>query len=83
MLRRPVFYYNILYFFFCIFKDFFYSVRRAADQVLSSAGLKKEDVDDIILTGGLARVPGFRKVLKNHFNGKVITFIRYKCIFNS
>lgn len=55
-------------------------MRRPADKVLSSVGLKKEDVDEIILTGGLARVPGFRKVFTNHFNGKVMIFIRYKCI---
>ena len=37
-------------------------------EVLKSAGLKKEDVNEIILVGGSTRIPVIREKLKNFFN---------------
>jgi len=38
--------------------------------VLKDAGLKKTDVDEIILVGGSTRIPKVQQILKDFFNGK-------------
>lgn len=39
-------------------------------QVLDDAGMKKSDVDEIVLVGGSTRIPKVQALLKDFFNGK-------------
>jgi heat shock protein 5 len=39
-------------------------------QVLKDAGLKKTEVDEIVLVGGSTRIPKVQQLLKDYFNGK-------------
>jgi len=39
-------------------------------KVLEDAGLKKSDIDDIVLVGGSTRIPKVQQLLKDFFNGK-------------
>jgi heat shock protein 5 len=39
-------------------------------QVLEDAGLKKEDVDEIVLVGGSTRIPKVQQLIRGFFNGK-------------
>ena len=39
-------------------------------QVLADAGLEKNDVDEIILTGGSSRIPRVKEIIRDFFNGK-------------
>ena len=39
-------------------------------QVLSDAGLKKTDLDEVVLVGGSTRIPKVQELLKDFFNGK-------------
>jgi len=38
--------------------------------VLSDGGLKKSEVDEIVLVGGSTRIPKIQSLLKEYFNGK-------------
>jgi len=38
--------------------------------VLDDAGLKKSEVDEIVLVGGSTRIPKIQSLLKEYFNGK-------------
>ena len=38
--------------------------------MLSDAGLKKTEVDEIVLVGGSTRIPKIQSLLKEYFNGK-------------
>ena len=40
------------------------------EQVLSDSGLKKAEVDEIVLVGGSTRIPKIQKLIKDFFNGK-------------
>lgn len=40
------------------------------EEVLESCNLEKNDIDEIILVGGMTRVPIIRENIKNFFNGK-------------
>jgi len=37
---------------------------------LKDAGVKKEDIDDIVLVGGSTRIPKVQELLREYFNGK-------------
>lgn len=50
--------------------DLFRKTMKPVEQVLKDAGLKKEDVDDIVLVGGSTRIPKVQQLLKEYFNGK-------------
>lgn len=39
-------------------------------QVLKDAGVKKEDIDDVVLVGGSTRIPKVQELLKEYFDGK-------------
>jgi len=43
---------------------------KPVQQVLDDAGLKKSEVDEIVLVGGSTRIPKIQKMIKDFFNGK-------------
>jgi len=40
------------------------------DSVLKDAGMKKSEVDEIVLVGGSTRIPKVQSMIKDYFNGK-------------
>lgn len=43
---------------------------KSLDDIIRSTGKQKEDIDEIILVGGMTRVPAIYNNIKNFFNGK-------------
>ncbi|KAL1228903.1 Heat shockprotein [Trichinella pseudospiralis] len=50
--------------------DLFRSTLAPVKQVLDDAGLKKDDVHEVVLVGGSTRIPKVQQLLKEFFNGK-------------
>lgn len=50
--------------------DLFKSTLQPVKQVLEDAGMKKSEVDEIILVGGSTRIPKVQQMIKEFFNGK-------------
>ncbi|VDD76011.1 unnamed protein product [Mesocestoides corti] len=50
--------------------DLFRSTLKPVEKVMSDSGLKKEDIDDIVLVGGSTRIPKIQQLVKEYFNGK-------------
>lgn len=50
--------------------DLFRKTMKPVEQVLKDAGVKKEDVDDVVLVGGSTRIPKVQQLLKDFFDGK-------------
>jgi heat shock protein 5 len=50
--------------------DLFRKTLEPVKNVLSDAGLKKSDVDEVVLVGGSTRIPKVQDLLKDFFNGK-------------
>ncbi|CAG8509045.1 3834_t:CDS:2 [Ambispora leptoticha] len=50
--------------------DLFRKTLKPVEQVLKDAGVKKEDVQDIVLVGGSTRIPKVQQLLEEFFNGK-------------
>ena len=50
--------------------DLFKNTLGPVKAVLEDAGLKKHEVDEIVLVGGSTRIPKVQKLLKEFFNGK-------------
>jgi len=50
--------------------DLFKKTLGPVEQVLSDAGLKKDEVDEVVLVGGSTRIPKVQQLLKDYFNGK-------------
>merc|ERR1711966_107938 len=50
--------------------DLFKKTLGPVEQVLSDAGLKKDEVDELVLVGGSTRIPKVQQLLKDYFNGK-------------
>ncbi|KAK6907974.1 chaperone DnaK [Kwoniella mangroviensis CBS 8507] len=50
--------------------DLFRKTMKPVEQVLKDAGVKKEEIDDIVLVGGSTRIPKVQQLLKEYFNGK-------------
>jgi len=50
--------------------DLFKNTLKPVEQVLEDAGLKKSEVDEIVLVGGSTRIPKIQKLIKDFFNGK-------------
>ena len=48
----------------------FKNTLKPVEQVLSDSGLKKAEVDEIVLVGGSTRIPKIQKLIKDFFNGK-------------
>merc|ERR1711966_506848 len=50
--------------------DLFKNTLKPVDTVLSDGGLKKSEVNEIVLVGGSTRIPKVQGLLKEFFNGK-------------
>lgn len=50
--------------------DLFRSTLKPVKQVLDDAGIKKNEVDEIVLVGGSIRIPKIQQIVKDYFNGK-------------
>merc|ERR1719173_399024 len=50
--------------------DLFRKTMKPVQTVLKDAGLKKKDIDEIVLVGGSTRIPKIQKLVKDFFNGK-------------
>ncbi|KDN52192.1 heat shock protein 70 [Tilletiaria anomala UBC 951] len=50
--------------------DLFRKTMKPVEQVLKDAGVKKEDIDDVVLVGGSTRIPKVQQLLKEYFDGK-------------
>merc|ERR1719149_497435 len=50
--------------------DLFKKTLGPVGKVMSDAGLKKTEVDEIVLVGGSTRIPKVQQLLKDYYNGK-------------
>lgn len=50
--------------------DLFRGTLKPVKAVLADAGLKKEDIDEVVLVGGSTRIPKVQSLIKDFFNGK-------------
>jgi len=50
--------------------DLFRKTLKPVATVLKDAGMKKGDVDEVVLVGGSTRIPKVQKLVKDFFNGK-------------
>merc|ERR1712046_51687 len=50
--------------------DLFKKTLGPVGKVMSDAGLKKNEVDEIVLVGGSTRIPKVQTLIKDYFNGK-------------
>jgi heat shock protein 5 len=50
--------------------DLFKQTLKPVKQVLEDAGLKKNQVDEVVLVGGSTRIPKVQQLIKDFFNGK-------------
>jgi heat shock protein 5 len=50
--------------------DLFKKTLKPVGKVLSDAGLKKSEIDEIVLVGGSTRIPRVQQLIKDYFNGK-------------
>jgi len=50
--------------------DLFKSTLEPVKQVLDDSGLKKNQIDEIVLVGGSTRIPKVQEMIKDFFNGK-------------
>ena len=50
--------------------DLFKVTMNPIDSVLKDAGMKKSEVDEIVLVGGSTRIPKVQSMIKEYFNGK-------------
>merc|ERR1712222_54688 len=50
--------------------DLFKNTLGPVKQVLEDSGLKKNQVDEIVLVGGSTRIPKVQQLIKDFFNGK-------------
>lgn len=50
--------------------DLFRKTMKPVEQVLKDAGVKKDEVDEIVLVGGSTRIPKVQQLLKEYFGGK-------------
>ncbi len=53
-------------------QDLFKKTLGPVGKVLSDAGLKKAEVDEIVLVGGSTRIPKVRTIITDFFNGKKV-----------
>jgi heat shock protein 5 len=50
--------------------DLFRKTLKPVNQVLDDAGMRKNEIDDIVLVGGSTRIPKVQQLIKDYFNGK-------------
>lgn len=58
------------HFYFYNFFAFFVSRANLPNQVLDDSGMKKKQIDEIVLVGGSTRIPKVQQLLKEFFDGK-------------
>lgn len=51
-------------------RDLFILCLKPLEDIMTSSGLNKDDIDDIILVGGATRMPAIRENIKLYFSGK-------------
>jgi len=50
--------------------DLFKKTLQPVQQVLDDSGMKKTDIDEVVLVGGSTRIPKVQQLIKDFFNGK-------------
>jgi len=50
--------------------DLFRKTLKPVSNVMKDSGLKKNDIDEIVLVGGSTRIPKIQQLIKDFFNGK-------------
>ena len=50
--------------------DLFKRTLKPVERVMKDSGLKKSEVDEIVLVGGSTRIPKIQQMIKDYFNGK-------------
>ena len=50
--------------------DLFKKTLQPVQQVLDDAGMKKSDIDEVVMVGGSTRIPKVQQLIKDFFNGK-------------
>lgn len=50
--------------------DAFKKTLKPVERVLSDAGMKKSEIDDIVLVGGSTRIPKVQELIESYFDGK-------------
>ncbi|KAI0460975.1 hypothetical protein LJB42_001304 [Komagataella kurtzmanii] len=50
--------------------ELFKKTLKPVEQVLKDAGVKKSEIDDIVLVGGSTRIPKVQQLLEDYFDGK-------------
>jgi len=50
--------------------DLFKKTLKPVSQVLEDAGMKKSEIDEVVLVGGSTRIPKVQQLIKDFFNGK-------------
>merc|ERR1711892_1579022 len=50
--------------------DLFKNTLGPVKQVLEDSGLKKNQIDEVVLVGGSTRIPKVQQLMKDFFNGK-------------
>jgi heat shock protein 5 len=50
--------------------DLFKKTLKPVGQVLDDAGMKKSEIDEVVLVGGSTRIPKVQQLIKDFFNGK-------------
>merc|ERR1712187_312696 len=50
--------------------DLFRKTLKPVTQVLDDAGMRKNEIDEVVLVGGSTRIPKVQQLLKDFFNGK-------------
>ncbi|CAH1451579.1 unnamed protein product [Lactuca virosa] len=50
--------------------DLFEKMMETVNKALGDAGLKKQQIDEIVFVGGSTRIPKLQQLLKDYFNGK-------------
>jgi len=50
--------------------DLFKKTLQPVQQVLDDSGMKKSDIDEVVLVGGSTRIPKVQQLIKDFFNGK-------------
>ncbi|KAH3687274.1 hypothetical protein WICPIJ_001736 [Wickerhamomyces pijperi] len=53
--------------------ELFKKTLKPVEQVLKDSGLKKTDIDDVVLVGGSTRIPKVQELLETYFNGKKVS----------
>lgn len=50
--------------------DLFKKTLHPVQQVLDDSGMKKTDIDEVVLVGGSTRIPKVQQLIKDFFDGK-------------